>query len=318
VLPQLANSECLAEAFAPEGRLGGGPTTSRPCTFLPPRGRELDPGLAWPAEVQGMGDRRVAVITGAANGIGRATALELGRAGYALVLCDLDGAELERSASTAGAELARVVDVSRADQVAELAEACRERFGRADVLVNNAGILRLGAWLDLGEADWRKLFEVNLLGVTLVTRAFLPLLTASRGHVVNLGSGSSLLPFAGYAAYGPVKVGVLWLSEYLRAELAPRGVRVSCVCPLLVRTRMGAAGQADVTRQPDWLFHPPEHIAGLIRRTIGSRRFLVYGSFVLHALHLLYRWSPAAARALLTSVTRSQLRARATSGQRSA
>ena len=187
-----------------------------------------------------MDERRVAVITGAAGGIGRATALELGRAGYALALCDLDPVALERTAAEAGAAISQVVDVSQAKDAERLAEACRERFGRVDVLVNNAGILRLGAWQDLTEADWRKQFEVNLLGVTLVTRAFLPLLAASRGHVVNLGSGASLVPFPGYAAYGPVKVGTLWLSEYLRAELAPLGVRVSCVCPLLVRTSMGA------------------------------------------------------------------------------
>jgi NAD(P)-dependent dehydrogenase (short-subunit alcohol dehydrogenase family) len=265
-----------------------------------------------------MDEKRVAVITGAANGIGRATALELSRAGYALAVCDVDAAEIERTANAAGAALARVVDVSQADELGQLAEACRERFGRVDVLVNNAGILRLGAWQDLSESDWRRLFEVNLLGVTLATRAFLPLLVASRGHVVNLGSGASLLPFPGYPAYGPVKVGVLWLSEYLRAELGPLGVRVSCVCPLLVRTRMGDAGQAGVTRQPGWLFHPPEHIARLVRRTIGSRRFLVYGSAVLHALHLLYRWSPAVARALLSAATRSQLRARAAGAARRA
>jgi NAD(P)-dependent dehydrogenase (short-subunit alcohol dehydrogenase family) len=260
-----------------------------------------------------MGEARVAVITGAASGIGRATAIELGRAGYALALCDLDPVELERAASAAGAAIAEVVDVSRADQVARLAEACRERFGRVDALVNNAGILRLGAWHDVGEADWRAVFEVNLLAVARVTRAFLPLLTASRGHVVNLGSGASLLPFPGYAAYGSVKVGALWLSEYLRAELGPLGVRVSCVCPLLVRTRMGEAGQADVTRQPDWLFHSPEHVARLVRRTIGSRRFLVYGSLLLHVLHVAYRLAPGPMRAALSGITRGQLRARAAS-----
>jgi len=264
-----------------------------------------------------MGERRVAVVTGAANGIGRATALELGRAGYALAICDLDQAELEKAAAEAGAELQQVVDVRQAAQVAGFAEACRERFGRTDVLVNNAGVLRLGAWPDLSEADWRLTFEVNLLGVTLMTRAFLPLLQAARGHVVNLGSGASLLPFPGYAAYGPVKVGVLWLSEYLRAELRPLGVRVSCVCPLLVRTRMGAAGQEDVTRQPDWLFDPPERIARLVRRAAGKRRFLIYGTWILHALHLLYRVSPGLMRAVLSSATRSQQRARRTPAERS-
>ena len=187
-----------------------------------------------------MDETRVAVVTGAASGIGRATALELGRAGYAVAICDLDRVELERTAAAAGAAVAQVVDVSRAEDVARLAEACRERFGRVDVLVNNAGILRLGAWQDVSEDAWRKLFEVNLLAVARVTRALLPLLAASRGHVINLGSGASLLPFPGYAAYGPVKVGALWLSEYLRAELGPLGVRVSCVCPLLVRTQMDA------------------------------------------------------------------------------
>jgi NAD(P)-dependent dehydrogenase (short-subunit alcohol dehydrogenase family) len=262
-----------------------------------------------------MDEMQVAVITGAASGIGRATALELGRAGYALVLCDLDPVELERTVAAAGAGIAQAVDVSREDQVARLAEVCRERFGRVDVLVNNAGILRLGPWQDLSEADWRKLFEVNLLAVARVTRAFLPLLVASRGHVINLGSGASLLPFPGYAAYGPVKVGALWLSEYLRAELGPLGVRVSCVCPLLVRTRMGEAGQAGVTRQPDWLFHSPEHVARLIRRTIGSRRFLVYGSLLLHVLHLAYRWTPGLTRTVLSASTRRQLRVRAASAE---
>ena len=186
------------------------------------------------------------------------------------------------------------------------------------MLVNNAGILRLGGWQDVSEADWQELFEVNLLGVALATRAFLPLLVASRGHVINLGSGSSLLPFPGYPAYGPVKVGALWLSEYLRAELGPLGVRVSCVCPLLVRTPMGAAGQAGVTRQPEWLFHSPEHVARLIRRAIGSRRFLVYGSLLLHVLHLSHRWAPGLVRAAFSATTRGQLRARSASAERRA
>jgi NAD(P)-dependent dehydrogenase (short-subunit alcohol dehydrogenase family) len=261
-----------------------------------------------------VGERRVAVVTGAANGIGRATALELGRAGYALAICDLDQAGLGKAAEEAGAELEQVVDVREAAQVTRFAEACRERFGRADVLVNNAGVLRLGAWPEISEADWRLTFEVNLLGVTLMTRAFLPLLQAVRGHVINLGSGASLLPFPGYAAYGPVKVGVLWLSEYLRAELRPLGIRVSCVCPLLVRTRMGAAGQKDVTRQPDWLFDPPERIARLVRRSVGKGRFLVYGTWILHALHLLYRLSPPLMRAVLSAATRGQQRARLAAG----
>ncbi len=259
-----------------------------------------------------MSERRVAVVTGAAGGIGRATALELARAGYTLAVCDLDPVELSKTETLAGAALARVVDVSQAAQLDALAAACREQLGRVDVLVNNAGILRLGAWQDLRETDWRRLFDVNLLGVTLTTRAFLSLLEASGGHVINLGSGASLLPFPGYAGYGPVKVGVLWLSEYLRAELAPLGIRVSCVCPLLVRTAMGAAGQQGATRQPEWLFHPPEHIARVVRRTIGSRRFLVYGSFVLHALHVGYRWAPGLLRALFAATTRKQMQVRET------
>jgi NAD(P)-dependent dehydrogenase (short-subunit alcohol dehydrogenase family) len=263
-----------------------------------------------------LGERPVAVITGAANGIGRATALELGGAGYSLALCDVDAEGLEQTAAAAGAEVARVVDVSQVEHLALLAEACREQFGRVDVLVNNAGILRLGAWQDVSEVAWRQLFEVNLLGVTLATGAFRPLLVSSGGHVVNLGSGASLLPFPGYAAYGSLKVGVLWLSEYLRAELGPLGVAVSCVCPLLVRTSMGDAGQAGVTRQPEWLFHPPERVARLVHRTIGSRRFLVYGHPLLHALHLLYRWSPGLTRALLASTTRRQQETRAAPSER--
>ncbi len=265
-----------------------------------------------------MNDKRVAVITGAAGGIGRATALELGRAGYALAICDVDAAAVERTSTECGAEVARVVDVSQQEQIEAFAEACRERFRRVDVLVNNAGILRVGGWQDASEADWRRLIEVNLLSVALVTKAFVPLLAAARGHVLNLGSGAALLPFPGYPAYGPVKVGVLWLSEYQRAELAPIGVTVSCVCPLLVRTAMGAAGNVGATRQPDWMFHTPEHVARVIRRAVGRGRFLVYASSLLHALHLLYRWAPWLTRALLASTTRKQMRARAASSARPA
>ena len=81
---------------------------------------------------------------------------------------------------------------------------------------------------------------------------------------------------------------------------------------------MREAGQAGATRQPDWMLDPPERIARLVRRTIGSRRFLVYGSLLLHALHLLYRWSPGFMRALLAAATRSQLRARAAAAERPA
>jgi NAD(P)-dependent dehydrogenase (short-subunit alcohol dehydrogenase family) len=261
-----------------------------------------------------MSDKRVAVITGAAGGIGRATALELRRAGYALAICDVDAAAVERAAAECGAELARAVDVSQQAQLEAFAEACRERFGRVDVLINNAGILRIGGWQDASEADWRRLFEVNLLSVALATRAFAPLLVAARGHVLNLGSGAALLPFPGYPAYGPVKVGVLWLSEYQRAELAPLGVRVSCVCPLLVRTAMGAAGNVGATKQPDWMFHTPEHVAGVIRRAIGSDRFLVYASSLLHVLHVLYRLAPWLVRALFASTTRKLLQEQAAAG----
>jgi NAD(P)-dependent dehydrogenase (short-subunit alcohol dehydrogenase family) len=261
-----------------------------------------------------MSEKRVAVITGAAGGIGRATALELGRAGYALAICDVDAAAVERAAAECGAEVSRVVDVSQRTELEAFAAACRERFGRVDVLVNNAGILRTGRWQDASEPDWRRLFEVNLLSVALCTKAFAPLLSAARGHVLNLGSGAALLPFPGYPAYGAVKVGVLWLSEYQRAELAPLGVRVSCVCPLLVRTAMGAAGNVGATRQPDWMFHTPEHVARVIRRAIGGSRFLVYASSLLHLLHVLYRWTPWLVRALFASTTRKQLRERATAG----
>ena len=79
-----------------------------------------------------------------------------------------------------------------------------------------------------------------------------------------------------------------------------------CLPHSCVRTNMGDAGQAGATRQPDWLFRTPEHVAGLVGRTIKSRRFLVYGHWLLHALHLLYRWVPGLTRAILASATRRQ------------
>jgi len=254
---------------------------------------------------------KVVVITGAAGGIGRATALELTRQGYRLALADLDAAGLSQTVAEVealgGKPLACELNVADGAAQQALAQRCREELGQVDVLVNNAGIVRLGPFAELDEADWRALFEVNLLGVVLGVKAFLPLLEQSRGQIVNIGSGTSLLPFPGFAAYGTLKVSILWLSEYLAAELAEQGIAVTCICPLLVRSGISAAIQQDAARQPSWLYDPPERVARQIARAIRRRPFLVYGAVGLRLLHWLHRAAPWLTRWVARRLTRGQL-----------
>jgi NADP-dependent 3-hydroxy acid dehydrogenase YdfG len=186
-----------------------------------------------------MDETRVAVITGAASGIGRATALELGRAGYALALCDLHPVELERTAAAAGAGIAQVVDVGRAEDVARLAEACRERFGRVDVLVNNAGhssTIRAIRWVR--RQDWDSVLAANVTGVYLITQAVLPgMIERGGGTIVTVSSVAGIRPgLMGGVPYSAAKAAVRNLMGHIHSEHRDRGIRASTILPAEVDT----------------------------------------------------------------------------------
>jgi NAD(P)-dependent dehydrogenase (short-subunit alcohol dehydrogenase family) len=204
---------------------------------------------------------QAAVVTGAAQGLGRAITAELARRGVSVVMADRQDGALHQAADEIGAEggivLPAVVDVADADAVADLAEQAAQRLGRIDLLVNNAGIAPTGG-KPLWEADlaqWRRIIDVNLLGVLHGVRAFVPHLVAQgHGHVVNIASLAGLTGTPLSASYGVTKHGVVALSEALRAEFAMLGhpIGVTVVCPGFIRTPM-VDGMREMTGAEDWM-----------------------------------------------------------------
>lgn len=194
---------------------------------------------------------RVAVVTGAAGGIGLALAEQCAAEGMRVVLADIDDAALARAVAGLTARGARALgvrtDVSQGAEVEALADAAERAFGAAHVVCNNAGVAVGGPSWTLSEADWRWVLDVNLWGVIHGVRAFVPRMLAGgdEGHVVNVASvaGLTTSPFLG--PYHAAKHAVVALSEGLHHELAAVGarVRVSVVCPGFVRTGLGESAR---------------------------------------------------------------------------
>lgn len=191
---------------------------------------------------------RVAVVTGAASGIGLATAQAFVAEGMRVVLADLDGAGARRAASALGQDVAHGVEVDVRDpaSVDALAAAAADRFDTVHVVMNNAGIVTGGRTWEQPLEDWRRVLDVNLWGVVHGIRAFVPLLLGNGepGHVVNTASMAAVTAIPGIAPYTATKHAVLGLSDVLRAELAAMGapIGVSVVLPGMIRTGLNPIG----------------------------------------------------------------------------
>lgn len=184
---------------------------------------------------------KVAVVTGGASGIGRGIAEELIARGAQVVIADINEDRLLPVAEQIGALGVRT-DVTDPESVQALADATLERFGRVDIVVNNAGVGPTAPIRDLTLADWRWMIDVNLWGVINGVHVFLPLLSANPegGHIVNTASMAVFNPLPGLGPYTAAKMGVQGLSEVLAMELEAEGskVKVSILPPGPVRTNI--------------------------------------------------------------------------------
>ena len=217
----------------------------------------------------------VAVVTGGAQGIGRRTSELLAERGFSIAIIDLQQPRttVEAIEQRGGEVLCFIGDICREEVVEEFALQVFDRFGRVDVLVNNAGISLIRSAEETTPAEYRRVMEVNLVAPFLLARAFgKRMLEARSGSIVNVASIAGLLAVSDRAAYNASKHGLIGLTRTLAAEWGGRGVRVNAVCPGWVKTEMDAADQArgtyvdaDITqRVPMGRFATPDDVARAI------------------------------------------------------
>jgi NAD(P)-dependent dehydrogenase (short-subunit alcohol dehydrogenase family) len=190
---------------------------------------------------------QVAIITGAAQGIGRRTAEVLAEAGYSLGLMDVQRCDRTLEAVRAGGvdAVQFIGDITEDAAVLRAVETVRQRWGRVDVLVNNAGISFIAAAERIRTQEFRRVLEVNLLAPFLLSREFGAMMLEQRsGSIVIVASIAGLMGVSDRAAYNASKHGLIGLTRTLAAEWGGRGVRVNAVCPGWVKTEMDAADQS--------------------------------------------------------------------------
>ncbi len=191
-----------------------------------------------PRSIQG----KVVAITGGARGIGKATAAALVRKGAKVAIGDIDRELAEQTAAELGGEtVALELDVTRRDSFEGFLDQVEERLGSLDVLINNAGIMPLGRFVEEDDAIAHRMVDINVHGVMLGMKLALPRMQRrGRGHLVNIASQAGKTGFPGGATYCGTKHFVVGVSEAVRAELRGSGIEVSCVMPAVVNTELGS------------------------------------------------------------------------------
>jgi 2-hydroxycyclohexanecarboxyl-CoA dehydrogenase len=175
---------------------------------------------------------KIAIVTGAGQGIGQAIARKLAAEGATVAVTDLDEASAIQTADALPGAVAIRADVSDRQAVQAMADRVVQQFGRVDILVNNAGWDKASPFIDSDPADWDRAIAINLYGVLHTCKALLPLMAErGGGAVVNLGSDAGRVGSSGEAVYSAAKGGVIAFTKSLAREMARHQVRVNCVCP---------------------------------------------------------------------------------------
>jgi 3-oxoacyl-[acyl-carrier protein] reductase len=213
-------------------------------------------------------DQHIAIVTGAASGIGRAVARKLAASGARVMIADRDAPGAARLAAELGeAARAHTVDVSDAQEVEDMADACRAAFGDCTLLVNNAGFVQQGPFETLSVADWDRMIAVHLRGTFLCTRAVIgQMLAAGDGVIINMASQLGQIGGIDLCHYAAAKAGIIGLTKSLAREVSARGVRVNAIAPGPIATDLSMALSEEWRRKktaelPLGRFGEPEDVA---------------------------------------------------------
>jgi NAD(P)-dependent dehydrogenase (short-subunit alcohol dehydrogenase family) len=230
---------------------------------------------------------RAAVITGAAHGIGEASAAALAKQGVRLLLADIDEAAVAAVAAaitgSGGEAVSHGCDVGQDAAFDSLRSLALERFGQVDILMNNVGVLVSGLPQDIPLAEWQRVINVNLMSVVRGVQAFMPdMIARGEGHIVNTASFAGLFPYAfDRLPYAMTKGAIITLSEGLALYLKPQGVGVTCLCPGPVKTEIGktmkswTAGLALRGPGADFEMLDSEAVGQMVVEAIQADRFFL-------------------------------------------
>jgi len=268
---------------------------------------------------------KVALVTGAGSGIGRATAFALARKGVRLILADVNEPALRAAetecATQSACLLAQAVDVSKRDEMEAFARRVHQLTPCVDILVNNAGVYLTGGFLDLTLDDWEWSMSTNLWGMILASHFFVPKMVerGEGGHVVNMASMYGYWIGPSVIGYLTPKFGVFGFSEALREDLRGNGISVSTVCPGIIRTNilqnMRVKNDGDAAEIRENLRktyqrrnYEPERVASAIVKAIQRNRRLVLVSPEARLMYHLQRLCPALSRVISRAAAKRMFR----------